>query len=152
MTRIVLILVLLSSVCLAGDRNAWLEGEHQMVLYVWRDWMKKPSLKWSPISNEALGNFLGKWVGVLDDGDAKVNLDLDLRKDGTWRSKEFRPRMKRGHWYLYKGMIQLYEAEISEMADFASVLFVRDKEFRLMDADATKGYVVLKKQAVKTDH
>jgi len=117
------------------------EGIH----HLWEHSMGKPPLDYDRLRNEKLPTFLyGKWAGS---GEWRDLADVELRKDGTWRSQHFRSNLKNGSWFLIDGMILLFDGPIKDKdTRLASALIMKDGKMRLLNAVAKKGYVVLKKQ------
>ena len=133
------------------QRTKILKEGAETIRLIWKEWMGKPDLKYKAITQDSLKIFFGKWNGEYEEyeaekGDDKISLTLNLNSDGTWTSKEFRPDMKNGHWYLSEGMILLFEGKVNEDGDLSTALTLKDGHLNLLNADSKNGIVKLKKQ------
>jgi len=108
--------------------------------------MGKPKLSYDRITKEILGSVCGQWMGSYLEDEKRVPVDLSLMANGSWASRSLRPDMKHGHWYLWDGMILLFEGPLfKKETDLFSDLTLRNGKLRLFLADAPKGYVKLER-------
>ena len=126
-----------------------LKGNAETIHLIWTEWMGKPKLTYKHLTKETLKSIWGDWKGTYIEFDGENNnklpMSITIEANGTWSSKEFRPDMQKGHWYLSDGMILLFEAKVSDDADLASALIFKDGKLRLLYADAKGGEVILNK-------
>ncbi|MEM1082598.1 MAG: hypothetical protein AAGI48_00620 [Verrucomicrobiota bacterium] len=113
--------------------------------YIWTEWMGKPSLKYTKITEENLKSLYGNWSGSYSKDDEEIAFIVSLSPRGKWTCEAFRPDMKNGHWYLSDGMLLLFESKIYDDANLASALTLNDGKLRLLNADTEAGFVELTK-------
>jgi hypothetical protein len=113
--------------------------------HVWTEWMEKPKLTDTKISEETLKSLHGTWSGSYTDDEEKIELSLALQPDGRWICEAFRPEMNDGHYYLSDGMLLLFESEISDDSALASALALSEGKLRLLIADSEAGFAELTK-------
>ena len=128
-----------------ADRGELLASGAATIHHIWTEWMEKPKLEYTRITDKSASELHGTWTGSYAEDNEKIDLSVTLNADGTWFSEVFRPDMKDGHWYLSDGMILLFEAKISDDADLASALTLHREKLRLLYADVEAGYVELTK-------
>lgn len=118
---------------------------------VWKEWMKKGDLVYDKIPAQSHTQYVGTWEGSFleEDGEEPTKVAFTLSNKGTWSSTSLRPEMKAGHWYLYDGMILLFESRISQESDLAFAVIQRGAKTCLIHADSPTGIVELHKTRLK---
>lgn len=130
----------------AADQEELLKSARAEVDGIWTNWMEMPKLTYDRITTNKLKSLYGQWAGSYAEADkTRVNVDFRLKVDGTWSSESW-PDVDDGHWYLYEGLILLYEHPVSDEADCEFAVIMRRGKLRILSADAPRGYVELKKK------
>lgn len=128
-----------------SDRADILASGAAMIHHIWTEWMEKPKLEYTRITEKSANGLHGTWTGWYVEDEEKIDLSVTLNPDGTWICQVFRPDIVDGHWYLSDGMVLLFETKISEDADLSSALILNGGKLRLLYADVEAGYVELTK-------
>lgn len=114
---------------------------------IWKEWLGKPKLEFTAVTKETLPSIYGEWSGAyiaLDgDDDQKSTLEVIIKPNGTWASKQLKVDSKNGHWYLSEGMIFLFVAKISDDSEVFSALTLNSGKLRLIYANSKEGFVAL---------
>lgn len=151
----IFILVAIALPLYADEKDALLKEGAKFTHRFWTDVLGKPKLTFDKILPEKLNKVLGSWKGRYIGRGEKPELMFNLEKDGTWASKVVGPGMdeeeieeseQAGNWYLYEGMILLYESPIEKDAEWVSALFMEKEKLRLIVVLMERGYVELSRQ------
>lgn len=112
---------------------------------IWEKQMGKPPLKYERLAKDRLHSIYGRWAGA---GQWQEIARLELRPHGVWLSDSFLPKVNDGNWFLIDGMILLFDGPIDQDTTRlgSALVMMKDGKLRLLNLEAKKGYVVLKKQ------
>lgn len=143
--------VVSSSLAQVAEEDGLLKEAANTIKTIWKEWMEKGDLVYDKIPAQSQAQYIGTWEGSFleEDGEKPTKVALTLSSKGTWSSKSLRPEMKTGHWYLYDGMILLFESRISQDADLAFAVIQRGTKTCLLHADSPTGTVELHKTRLK---
>ncbi|WP_050024990.1 hypothetical protein [Verrucomicrobium sp. BvORR034] len=143
--------VVSSSPAQSAEEDLLLKEAAITIKAIWKEWMEKGELVYDKIPAKSHDQYVGTWKGSFleEDGEEPTKVALTLSSNGTWSSTSLRPEMKAGHWYLYDGMILLFESPISQDADLAFAVIQRGAKTCLLHADSPTGTVELHKTRLK---
>ena len=122
-----------------------LKGGSASIHYIWKEWMEKPKLDYTKLTDETIKPLLGSWAGKFQMDDEELKIVFTLEENGQWSSTADWPELKTGFWYLSDGMILIYDSKISEDSEIVSALTVNGGKLRILFAEVEEGFVEVRK-------
>lgn len=127
-----------------NDQYAFLRAAQAELQDGWEAWLGMPPLQCAPLSDSDLAMLHGTWSGSCSIKGERMQVRLTLGSDQTWSSDNFWGERKHPRWYLYEGLIYLFDGETATPQRLISALCPQpDGTFQLINADCEEKYIIL---------